>query len=82
MPVDPSKFVEINGTMTMIKDIDDPELQHLFGLGHFRDNRPIVQGDWPYTPETCVFTDPEEGDMWIDDGRTLVCTGCGLDGTE
>ncbi|MCV7174761.1 hypothetical protein [Mycolicibacterium sphagni] len=31
----------------------------------------------PYTPEGCTA----EENMWILDGRLLLCTGCGLDGT-
>ena len=81
MPVNPDQLVEVNGETMAIKDIPDPVLQHLFGLGHFRDNRPIVAGDWPFTPETCIYTDPGEGNEWINDGTVLVCTGCGLDGT-
>jgi hypothetical protein len=81
MPVDPDQQVEINGEKMKIKDIPDPDLQHLFGLGHFRDIRPIVAGTWPHTPETCLLTDPLEGNQWINGGTVLVCTGCGLDGT-
>jgi hypothetical protein len=35
--------------------------------------------DWPAEPEACTagLTDT----MWILDGRVLLCTGCGVDGT-
>ncbi|MFA5709358.1 hypothetical protein [Mycolicibacterium sp.] len=34
---------------------------------------------WPHTPEQCTAgaTDSE----WVLDGRVLLCTGCGIDGT-
>lgn len=81
MPVDPLEQVEYNGVWMAIQDVPNPTIRQLLGLGHPRDNRPIVPGNWPYTPETCIYTDMVEGNEWIDGGKTLVCTGCGLDGT-
>lgn len=81
MPTNPDELVDYNGVLMSIKDVPDPAIRHLMGPGHFRDGRPVVPGDWPYTPETCIYTDPREGTKWINGGQTLVCTGCGLDGT-
>jgi hypothetical protein len=81
MPTNPDQLVEIDGATMAIKDIPDPVLRQLFGLGHFRDNRPIVAGDWSYTPETCIYTGPDDAGQWIAEGTVLVCPGCGLDGT-
>lgn len=82
MATDPDQLVEVNGVTMAIKDIPDPSLRHLLGLGHFPNGRPRIAGDWPYTPETCIYTDDSDNrNEWIENGTVLVCTGCGSDGT-
>lgn len=80
-PVNPNEVIEYNGSPMRIKDVPDTATRHFLGLGHFREDRPTLPGAWPYSPENCIYTDPCEGNKWVNGGQTLVCTGCGLDVT-
>jgi hypothetical protein len=81
MPVNPDEQVEYNGVLMAIKDVPNLAVRQLLGVGHYRDGRPLVPGNWPFTPETCIYTEPGDAFVWINDGETLVCPGCGVDGT-
>lgn len=77
------------------EDDDIPDLSEIGGRWdgrivpyHGRDRDYVVPGrriaripgrEWPNDPEKCTagMRDTE----WILDGRVLLCTGCGLDGT-
>lgn len=39
----------------------------------------IPDYNWPSEPETCTAGSTDT--LWILDGRVLLCTGCGIDGT-
>ena len=83
--IDPNAVVTYNFEPMSIKDIPSVSARAMLGYGHL-----VFPGDsviphpsgepWPYTPETCLRTD-EKRWTWINDGQSLVCPGCGLDGT-
>jgi len=79
--IDPDEIVEFNGQSMAIKDVPDKHIRAMLGYGHGYTGRPVVEGEWAYTPDTCLLTGPTEGTKWINDNQTLVCTGCGLDVT-
>jgi hypothetical protein len=78
-------ITEYNGVLIHIKNIPDAAVRHMLGYGHHNPyNRPVVQLEgrtWPFTPDTCEVADEPDHTEWIENGTTLVCTGCGLDGT-
>ena len=81
--VDPDAEVTYNGELMKLRDVPDPVVKHLCGLGHsaydckMREHHP---GEWPCIPEECRYADETQG-IWINEGENLVCQGCGLDFT-
>lgn len=78
-------IVEINGKLTAIKDIPNANLRATFGVGHFpghgREVVSVPNRVFEFTPETCL-TDLYSGrGEWVNDGKNLICRGCGLDCT-
>ena len=74
------EIVNYNGKDIKIRDLPMSE-RPFFGYGHFPSHivRPLIPGDWPYTPSTCLEADSMTG-VWVDDEH-LACTGCGADFT-
>lgn len=85
----PDEIVEYNGASMRIRDIPDPFVREMLGMGHAHfspDRKVITQDDsgprrWPFTIQTCLYSGEQFATEWINNGQTLVCIGCGLDCT-
>lgn len=84
---DLDQAIQINGEDKALRDIPWPE-SAMWGIGHFyykQLGRTVIEksdgGKWEYTPETCLLADVDGSNTWINDGKVLVCNGCGLDCT-
>lgn len=72
--------VEYNGVTMRVQDVPDATFRQMLGYGHvFASSRPVVDGDFPHTPDTCDCDN--HGGKWNADGTILYCEGCGLDCT-
>lgn len=85
---DPNSTVVYCGKEMRVADVPDREIRAMLGIGHVGyGERQVVTSDdnhtitWPYTVENCVYGGDPFANEWINNGRTLVCIGCGLDGT-
>lgn len=83
--IDPNEKVTYNGEPLAIKDIPDIAVRRQLGLGHFPEpGRGVVQNQtgepWRYTPDDCPRADEWKW-TWINNATSLVCPGCGTDGT-
>jgi hypothetical protein len=75
--------------------IPEAWVRELHGIGHINPyNRPVVPGNWPHGVKDCRFEEhpvhwQDKDGNWLTieqiiagiEGKTLVCTGCGLDCT-
>jgi hypothetical protein len=78
-------LVNYGGEDMPIKDVPDATVRHMLGYGHYNPhNRPVVQLEgrtYPFTPDTCEVVDEPGSTEWVLGNTTLICTGCGIDGT-
>lgn len=77
--------INYGGDDMAIKDVPDATVRHMLGYGHHNPHRRVVVHldgrQWPFTPDTCEVADEPNHTEWVLNNTTLVCTGCGLDGT-
>lgn len=72
---------EYNGVEMKVRDCPDLVTRQLMGYGHHNPyKRPVIEGDWPYTVDTCELAEFTQG-WWDRNGTVLFCSGCGLDCT-
>ena len=76
-------MVQHNGQYMKIRDIPDQYVRAGMGVGHWpnhgRSVPLFVDRKFPHTPETCLVDIAET--EWVNNGKILICCGCGLDVT-
>lgn len=93
--VNPNQVIMHNGRSVKLRDISDPSLRSMHGIGHnpydiarrewhVYPYSPPEEGratDWPWSPLWCGIAGQRLPWVWIKNNTALACPGCGIDGT-